>query len=564
MSDYNIKEAFERIENELIDSMMRNFSRHRAEETKEGYNWTQWQAEQLKSLEEYRKHNAKKFGKRFKTINSKVEEMIRTAKADGNASQEAEILETVKNGFKPPEKPSKHSTGEFFKVNNRKLNALVKSTTDDLKRAETAVLRMSNDKYRKAIFNAQVYANTGAGTYEKAVDMACKDMLNAGLNCVEYKNGARHTLSDYADMAVKTANKRAYLRGEGEKRAEWGVSLVVVNSRQGGCPDCAKYIGKVFIDDVYSNGKKSDGNYPLLSTAIKNGLFHPRCKDSTSTYYPELDDLDAPLSDDEIKELDRQRGIEEKQQYAQRQAERFDRRAEYSLDEDNKRIAQTRADEWHDRADKLAEQKEDYIHKISDSESITKKEKFEINAEKAKTDVENSINSGIIKFEKGVTKEVQETFNNELENMQKKFGKVTTISRVGILNSKNSTDYGAFYDNSGELLLRFANKKNALSEHEQKAPKMKKSGEWSSAHPLHTFRHEIGHAIQFEHKLNDPLWDDKLEKIIDIMEEVNPEDVSLYGFTTLDEFISECIAESMTKKARATSKRVARIIRGVD
>lgn len=355
MSDYNIREAFEKIEDELIDSMMRNFSRHRAEETKEGYNWTQWQAEQLKSLEEYRKHNAKKFGKRFKTINSKVEEMIRTAKADGNASQEAEILEAVKDGFKAPKKPSAHSTAEFFKVNDRKLDALIKSTTDDLKRAETAVLRMSNDKYRKAIFNAQVAMNTGAVTYEKAVDMACKDMLNAGLNCVEYKNGARHTLSDYADMAVKTANKRAYLRGEGEKRAEWGVSLVVVNSRQGGCPDCAKYIGKVFIDDVYSNGKKSDGNYPLLSTAIKNGLFHPRCKDSTSTYYPELDDLDAPLSEDEIKELDRQRGIEEKQQYAQRQAERFDRRAEYSLDGDNKRIAQTRADEWHDRANTLEE-----------------------------------------------------------------------------------------------------------------------------------------------------------------------------------------------------------------
>nr|WP_298177747.1 phage minor capsid protein [uncultured Ruminococcus sp.] len=355
MSDYNIREAFEKIEDELIDSMMRNFSRHRAEETKEGYNWTQWQAEQLKSLEEYRKHNAKKFGKRFKAINSKVEEMIRTAKADGNASQEAEILEAVKDGFKAPKKPSAHSTAEFFKVNDRKLDALIKSTTDDLKRAETAVLRMSNDKYRKAIFNAQVAMNTGAVTYEKAVDMACKDMLNAGLNCVEYKNGARHTLSDYADMAVKTANKRAYLRGEGEKRAEWGVSLVVVNSRQGGCPDCAKYIGKVFIDDVYSNGKKSDGNYPLLSTAIKNGLFHPRCKDSTSTYYPELDDLDAPLSEDEIKELDRQRGIEERQQYAQRQAERFDRRAEYSLDKDNKRIAQTRADEWHDRANTLEE-----------------------------------------------------------------------------------------------------------------------------------------------------------------------------------------------------------------
>jgi hypothetical protein len=385
MSDYNIREAFEKIEDELINSMMRNFSRHRAEETKEGYNWTQWQAEQLKSLEEYRKHNAKKFGKRFKTINSKVEEMIRTAKADGNASQEAEILEAVKDGFKAPKKPSAHSTAEFFKVNDRKLDALIKSTTDDLKRAETAVLRMSNDKYRKAIFNAQVAMNTGAVTYEKAVDIACKDMLNAGLNCVEYKNGARHTLSDYADRAVKPANKRAYLRGEGEKRAEWGVSLVVVNSRQGGCPDCAKYIGKVFIDDVYSNGKKSDGNYPLLSTAIKNGLFHPRCKDSTSTYYPELDDLDAPLSKDEIKELDRQRGIEEKQQYAQRQAERFDRRAEYSLDEDNKRIAQTRADEWHDRADMLEEKakKAESVNKIT-AESVAKSGKSGIIKEKSK------------------------------------------------------------------------------------------------------------------------------------------------------------------------------------
>lgn len=381
MSDYNIKESFERIENELIDSMMRNFSRHRAEETKEGYNWTQWQAEQLKSLEEYRKHNAKKFGKRFKTINSKVEEMIRTAKADGNASQEAEILEAVKDGFKAPKKPSAHSTAEFFKVNDRKLDALIKSTTDDLKRAETAVLRMSNDKYRKAIFNAQVAMNTGAVTYEKAVDIACKDMLNAGLNCVEYKNGARHTLSDYADMAVKTANKRAYLRGEGEKRAEWGMSLVVVNSRQGGCPDCAKYIGKVFIDDVYSNGKKSDGNYPLLSTAIKNGLFHPRCKDSTSTYYEEITTLE-PVSPEEEAEMDRRERLEEKQQYAQRQAERFDRRAEYSLDEDNKRIAQTRANEWHDRADRLEEK----VNKAesNSSENVAKSGESGIIKEKSK------------------------------------------------------------------------------------------------------------------------------------------------------------------------------------
>ena len=116
---------------------------------------------------------------------------------------------------------------------------------------------------------------------------------------------------------------------------------------------------------MYSNGKKPDGDYPLLSTAIAEGLFHPRCKDSTSTHYPELDDLSGPLTDDELAELDRQRGLEVQQQHAEKQAERFDRRAKYSLDEDNKKFAKARADEWHDRADKLAEKTRDFT--IDDS-----------------------------------------------------------------------------------------------------------------------------------------------------------------------------------------------------
>lgn len=133
------------------------------------------------------------------------------------------------------------------------------------------------------------------------------------------------------------------------------------------------------------------------------------------------------------------------------------------------------------------------VHKISDGSSNSNKI-----SKIADNKLDNTKQSSIIEFEKGVTKEVQEIFNNELENMQKKFGKVTTVSRVGILNSKNSTDYGVFYDNSGELLLKFANKKNALSEHAQKAQEMKKSGEWSSSHPLHIFRHELGHKYYYD------------------------------------------------------------------
>lgn len=375
--DYDIGSAFEAIENELIESMMRNFSRHRAEEDELGYNWSQWQAEQLKSLEQYRKANATKFNEQFSTINAKVAEMLRIAREDGNAEQEIAILEAIQNGFKVPSIVPDMPIGEFFKVNNRKLDALIKATTSDLEKAETAILRRANDEYRSAIFNAQVYANTGAGTYEKAVDMAVRDMLRAGLSCVEYKNGSMHRLSEYAKMAIRTANKRAYLYGEGEKRQEWGISTVVVNSRQGGCHLCKDYIGKVFIDDVYSGGKKSDGNYPLLSDAIQHGLFHPNCKDSTSTYFEGITTLE-PLSSDEREELDRRRKLEAQKNYYDNQAEKCDRISEHSLDKDNKRTYKKRAQACKQKADEIGE----IIHESGiSSKKYTRTSKNTVNLE---------------------------------------------------------------------------------------------------------------------------------------------------------------------------------------
>ena len=273
--EYDIYKAMQRIENELIESMMRNFDRHRAEEKKEGYSWTAWQAEQLKALEQYKQRNLKKYQGAFGKLNSDIESMIRLMRQTGRASQEIGILEALKKGYRiHKEIKSAKTEGRFFKVNDRKLNALIKATMNDMEKAEQAVLRMANDKYRKAIFAAQVYANTGAGTYEKAVDMATKDMLSAGLNCVEYKNGARHTLANYARMAIKTANKRAYLMGEGEKRAEWGVHTVILKKRGNACPLCLPFVGKILIDDVYSGGSSRDGPYPLLSAAMAAGLYH--------------------------------------------------------------------------------------------------------------------------------------------------------------------------------------------------------------------------------------------------------------------------------------------------
>ena len=214
------------------------------------------------------------------------------------------------------------------------------------------MLRKANDDYRKAIYNAQVYANTGAGTYEQAVDMATKDMLSRGLNCVVYANGARHMLSDYADMAIRTASKRAYLQGEGEKRQEWGVTTVIMAKRGNPCPKCLPFVGKVLIDDVWSGGR-SDGvdpetgkRYPLMSYAISKGLYHPRCKDSHTTYFPGISTADDTWTKEELEKVGLQAKQEARQQYAQRQKEKYDRLARYSLDPENKRNYSLKAGEW--------------------------------------------------------------------------------------------------------------------------------------------------------------------------------------------------------------------------
>ena len=374
---YNLSEAFEAIEDELIGSMMRNLKRHQAEETRLGFEWEQWQALQLQALEDYRRRNMKKFPPRFNKLNAQIEEALRKSYGDGRTAQERKILQAIQKGFKAPLQPFSGEAeieGTFFQVNDRKLDALIEATTNDMSRAEYAVLRRADDQYRQVIFNAQVYANTGAGTYQKAVDMATRDFLRAGLDCVEYSNGSRHTLEDYVDMAIKTANKRAYLQGEGGMRDEWGIPTVIMNKRNCPCPRCAPFVGKVFIDDVWSGGDKSGISpvtgikYPLLSDAIAQGLYHPRCKDVHSTYFEGISTPPegSQYTADELDEMAQRYEAEQKQGYCERQEKRYERMSRYSLDEDNQRIYGARAKAFGEKAEGF-KRLSDSIGKVSEN-----------------------------------------------------------------------------------------------------------------------------------------------------------------------------------------------------
>lgn len=424
MSDYDIGKAFEKIENELIASMIRNLSRHRAEESKLGIEWSQWQAEQLKALEVYKRKNSKRFTGQYNSINEHIRRALRDSYNDGGTKQERQILQAIKRGFKGKgkNKPAftgvAETTGEFFKTNERKLNSLIKATTHDMEKAEIAVLRMANDRYRKIIFNAQVMANTGAGTYAKAVDMATKDFLSAGINCIQYRNGRRVNIKSYAEMALRTANKRAYLQGEGAKRQEWGIYTVILNKRGNPCPLCAPFVGRVFIDDVWSGGPKNGISpvtgvkYPLLSEAIKKGLYHPNCRDAHTTYFEGISTPpeNSQYTADELDELAERYNNTQKQNYAQNEAERMERMSKFSLDKDNKRAYGARAEQWRERAEELEKtvenSSESGIIKNEDIQNPNLGKKFsdiiEISAknEKVLDDIHSSLNDFVRKNKK--------------------------------------------------------------------------------------------------------------------------------------------------------------------
>lgn len=171
-------------------------------------------------------------------------------------------------------------------------------------------------------------------------------------------------------------------------------------------------------------------------------------------------------------------------------------------------------------------------------------------------------------FEPKVTAEVREAFNEEYQKAVEMYGEIDTVSGVNVLTVV-SKDEGLYNDNSQWISLRHAEKKNGLKIMASVAQEKYKAGKWSTGHPRHAMRHEIGHAIQLHHWLYDPKWKEKYSKIVEIfdmaMENQNGYAIpSSYIDGDIAEFISECVAASYLnpKKQSKTIKAIFRIITG--
>lgn len=361
MNDYKIKKLYEDMEMELISSMKRNYQRHLKEEKDIGFEYSQWQAEKLKELKRYQKENKTIIGGYVKQLSKNISDHLKEELNQGSIKAINQYNKIMGKNLKP-NKIMNHS---FFRTNDRKVNALIRAVNNDLKKANTAILRMANDQYRQVIHKSAFFVANGVFTEKQATDKATKeltelqktklaideankDFLGRGFNCIEYKNGRRVNIASYSQMAVRTASLRAQLMGEGDFRKSIGRVLVQSTSHGGACPICQKWENKIFIDDVYSGGTKKDGKYMLLSEAMKQGFLHPNCRHGLTTYYPEAGDIedytdeeyenDINLINNRIDEMNN-----DKLNYIDRNIKRFDRLEKGSISPINiQRFAQNK------------------------------------------------------------------------------------------------------------------------------------------------------------------------------------------------------------------------------
>lgn len=339
--------------------LIKSFKTELEKDTEEDYE--RWKKERLISFQEFKKRNRRIINKYDGKVRSKIVaglinmywlgqekfyQLAEAAKAQlGNIfiSPNTRLVKTLETLQRPSIEP------KFFRINDYKFNALIESIENDFNEANAAVLRQMDDVYRQTLFKTQVHYNTGQVTLQQAIDESTKDFREKGIDAIVYSDGKRVNIASYAEMAIRTANHRAYLMGEGKKRQEMGLAWVVVSAHATACELCAPWQGLVLIDDVYTLDENEamaaqleppeELNYEprRLSEAMEAGLLHPNCRHNLSTYFPGITTL--PEIPDPLEVL-RNYEAEQRQRYIERQIRKYKRLKEGAISQaDQKRYS---------------------------------------------------------------------------------------------------------------------------------------------------------------------------------------------------------------------------------
>jgi hypothetical protein len=347
-----IVRIFEEIEQRLVQSLKRSLGGDKE------YDSTSWQAEKLRSLEKFRKKNAELMQEYTEQIDTETRQIMQEQFDEGVT--EASTLPAVQEAPEPA----------FFGVDTTKVNKLIEDMTYLEKNAETAALRMTDDVYRQTVNRVQLAMSTGAMTLQQAIDTAVKDFLNQGINCIVYSDGRRVNIADYVRMALRTTATRAALQGKSAKFKSLGYDTVQVSSYSMCSKTCQPWQGRIYIEDTFSwwDGEVQEypdgilwgkSNYcgkwfPLLSSAIERGLFHPNCR-HTIGLWRDGDPLPESVDNSDTEQRYK---LEQQQRALEREIRKAKRKVNGLSDPDNVRKAKAELGQ-------VQKELEDFVDKVN-------------------------------------------------------------------------------------------------------------------------------------------------------------------------------------------------------
>ncbi len=351
--EYSLSDIFREIELNLIDSMKRNLSRHEKWEGELDYKWEQWQISKLRSIEKYRSTNRKVIKSYQNEVQSIIDTVLKQSygEAYNNSIKLAEDVHLDIAGMDNSVSMNQLEIPEdgFFQINDSKLDAIIYEMQDMFSNQEGIIMRKMDDEYRHVMAKYIIQMGAGVTTHSKAVDNATDDFLKKGIDSVVYKDGKRVNIANYAEMYLRTASMRAAFIAQGAVRDKIQVFTVLVSQHANCCEHCLKWQNQVLIDDVYTslaNEKQrteelsNQLGYDLLSTAMKEGLFHPNCRHSISTFFPGKSLIPKEYSQEENLKVTRNYNLEQEQRNLENKLRKWKRISKGTSDPQNKELSQ--------------------------------------------------------------------------------------------------------------------------------------------------------------------------------------------------------------------------------
>lgn len=316
-----------------------------AAKTRQGLDAPDWAERQLATVLEYRKQAERIASSAAGDAAAAAGESVQTAYTRGQVAAVAELSEALRV-------PTSDMVGN---IDTHAVARLAEDARSLASAPGMGMVAKATAAYQQVTNAALSGTAAGAETRRQGAQRALNDFADRGITGFTDRSGRAWRIDSYTEMAMRTQLMNARLQGHTDRIVQNGRDLVIVSDHPQECALCRPWEGAVLslsgdVAGTISRPNDLDGT-PVtvqvkasLDEARADGLLHPNCRHSYTTFLPGVTDPSFgetadPAGDRARQELRRlERGVRS-----------WKRREAAALDQATARAARARVREWQAR-----------------------------------------------------------------------------------------------------------------------------------------------------------------------------------------------------------------------